>query len=180
MVFENILSILPTGTLINLIAAVIILLVGILIANVASKLIHRLLKELEANRLLKEQAKMRLPLDELAGSLVKYGLYLAALILALNQLGLANTTLRIILWALLLIFIIFVILAFKDIMPNMVAGFVLQQKGIIKKGNFIRIKNIEGRVVHMDLLELRLMTKNKEVVHMPNSYVMKHEIIKLA
>src|SRR3989344_4516088 len=118
MVFENILSILPTGTLINLIAAVIILLVGILIANVASKLIHRLLKELEANMLLKEQAKMRLPLDELAGSLVKYGLYLAALILALNQLGLANTTLRIILWALLLIFIIFVILAFKDIMPN--------------------------------------------------------------
>lgn len=166
--------------LINLIAAVIILAVGFIVARILSKLVKKVLSELETNKIAKEQAGVKFPIDDLVSRIVKYAIYITSVILALNQLGLASLMLKIILITLLVILVAIIILAFRDFVPNVVAGFLIYQRNMIKKGELIKIKNIEGRVIYIDLLEIRLMTKDKEVVHIPNSYIIKHELVKMA
>ena|SRR3989338_7114963 len=178
MALKDLFVISSTNGFINLIAALIILIVGFIVASILSKLTRKVLRDLETNKILREQAQVRLPIEEFISQAVKYVVYLVAVIWALNQIGLTTTVLQIILVTLLVIFIIFIILAFKDFIPNVVAGFIIYHKGTIKKGEQIRIKNIEGKVIHIDLTEIRLITKNKEIVHIPNSYVTKHELIK--
>ncbi|MBS3108415.1 mechanosensitive ion channel [Candidatus Woesearchaeota archaeon] len=179
MAFNDLFNISSSNLLINLIAAVIILIAGFILAGVLSKLLKKVLRELETNKILREQANVKLPVEEFLSAGLKFIIYLVAIIMALNQLGLTTTTLQIILGAILTVIIIFIILAFKDFIPNAVAGFLIYQKSMIKKGDLIRVKNIEGRVIHVDLLEIRVMTKNKDVVHIPNSYITKHEVIKM-
>lgn len=169
-----------SDNLINLIAAVIILAVGFIVARILSKLVKKILSELETNKIAKEQAGVKFPIDDLISRIVKYAIYITSVILALNQLGLASFMLKIILITLLVILVAIIILAFRDFVPNVVAGFVIYQRNMIKKGDLIKIKNIEGRVIYIDLLEIRLMTKDKEVVHIPNSYIIKHELVKMA
>ena len=147
MALKDFFNISSSNLLINLIAAVIILIVGFIIAGILSKLLRKVLRELETNKILKEQGGIKLPIEEFLSSGLKYVIYLVAVIMALSQLGLTTTTLQIILAAILVIIIIFIILAVKDFIPNAVSGFLIYQRNTIKKGDVIRIKNIEGKVL---------------------------------
>lgn len=180
MALREIFNVSSPNTLIHLIAAIIILIAGFILGSLLSKLTRKILNELETNKILKEQAGIRLPIEEFISRSIKYIVYLIAIIWALNQLGLTTRILEIILVTILVILVIFIILAVKDFIPNVVAGFLIYQKGIIKKGDVIRIKTTEGKVIHIDLLETRIITKNKEVVHIPNAYITKHELMKIS
>jgi small-conductance mechanosensitive channel len=97
--------------------------------------------------------------------------------MALNQLGLTTTLLYILLTIILVILVGFIILAFKDFIPNIVAGFMIHQKDKIKSGDKIKVKDIEGKVVHVNLVETRIITKKKDTVYIPNSMLTKNEVI---
>lgn len=166
------------GLVINLIAAVSIILVGLLAGYIVSKLTKRILHELELNKILKDEG-VKIPLEEIITSFVKYIIYFIALIFALSELGLETIIFSIILGTVLLIMISFIVLAFKDFIPNITAGFFIHQQGFIKKGDRIRVKEVEGIVMHIDLTEIRIKLDNGDLVYLPNSLILKNEITKI-
>lgn len=163
--------------MVKLIAAIAILLIGLIAARIISRIIKRILHELELNRILKEQAGVRLPIEEFISSLIKYLIYFIAVIWALAELGLQTVILYIILAIVLTILVSFIVLAFKDFIPNITAGFFIHQKNIIKKGDIIKIKDIEGKVKNISMVETTIKV-NGDTVYMPNSVLTKNEIIK--
>jgi len=164
------------GYLLRLAAAIVVILLGFIAARVLSKLTKKALHELETDRVLKEQAGVTIPIEEFLSSLVKYLTYFIAIIFALNQLGLTTFVLQIILFTFLAIFVGFIILAFKDFIPNITAGFYMHAKKLINEKDNIKFNGIEGKVLHVGLVETRILVKKKEVVYIPNSLLLKKEI----
>jgi len=165
------------GYIVRFIAAIVIILIGFIVARVLSRLTRKILHALETDKILRQQAGVKVPLEEFFTSIVKYLTYFAAVILALNQLGLTTVVLQIILFVALAILVGFIILAFKDFIPNITAGFFIHLKKIINEGDTIKFNTIEGKVVHVNLVETKVQTKNKDLVYIPNSLLTKKEII---
>jgi len=178
MVFEEVISYV-SNSIINLIGAILIVLMGIIIGKFFDKVIRRVLAELNTNKILKEEAGVKIPFEEFIGSIIKYLVYFAAVIMALNQLGITTIVLNIILGLILFLLIAFIVLAFKDFVPNLVSGLFLHQKREIKDGDRIRVDNIEGKIIHINLVETRVETKNGDVVYIPNSILTGKKVVKL-
>ncbi len=169
---------LPENFTLNLVASIVILVIGLLVGRFLSNLTKKVLQELELDRVLKEQARIKLPLTQLISSIVKYLIYVAAIIAALNQLGLKSFILNIVLGVIIIILVIFMILSLKDFIPNLVAGLFLFQKRNINPGEMIRVNNIEGEVLNITLFETKIRTRNHEIVYIPNSVLTKSIVIK--
>ena len=173
-VYNTILS----ETFLNIVAAIIIILFGLIFGGFFGKLIKKILKELEVNRILKEQTKKRIPLEEFLSSLVKYVVYFIAVVMALNQLGLTTVILYVILIVVLVLLIAFVILAVKDFVPNFISGFFIHQKRSINVGDKIKVREIEGKVVDINLVETKIKTPSGDFVYIPNSMLTKELFVK--
>jgi len=166
------------NTLLRGAAAVIILLAGLIIANILSKLTKKLLKEFEINKIFKTKLNVTLPVENIISGTLKYLIYFITIILSLNQLGIATQVLYIILIGILIIVIAIILLSIKDLIPNVISGFLIYKQKKIKVGDIIQIKELEGKIIEINLLETKIETKNKEVVHLPNLLVTKEKIIK--
>ena len=173
MPLENI-GLLISQRIIRLIAAAITLVFIVVIARFLSKLTKKVLSELEINKALKKQG-VRLSLEEIIPSLVKYIIYFTGVILALNELGITTWLINLVFIIILAGAIIFIILAIKDFVPNVISGLLLQHKKYMKKGDYIKVGNIEGKVIELTITEARLETNNKEIVIIPNSFLVKNK-----
>ena len=162
----------------NLIAGLVILLVGLVVGRFLGNLTRKVLHELELDRLLREQTRFKIPLEQLLGSLVKFVVYFIAIIFSLDQLGLQTAILNIILTIILIVMVVFMILAVKDFIPNLVSGLILHQKRNIKPGEKIEVNDIEGEVINITLIETKIRTKSGDIVYIPNSILTKNVVIK--
>jgi len=167
-----------SGWVLGLVAAIAIASVGIILGTILGKVVKRVLHEFEVNRVLRSQG-LTLPLEEFLSATVKYVTYLVGIVWALAELGLATRIMEILLAIIFLLIAIFVILAFKDFIPNIMAGFFLHQKGMISVGDYIRVKSVEGKVLEIDFIETRIRMKNGDVIMVPNSILTKNEVVKL-
>lgn len=167
------------GILIKLIAAVGILLIGILFGRIVSKLIKRGLKEIELNRILREYLNVKVDVEHFINNFVTYLIYFIAVVMALEQIGLTMTVFYIILGVVLIGVLIFVLMTIKDFVPNAAANIFIRRKKIIKEGEHIKIKNIDGKVIKMDLIETKLETKEGDIVFVPNVVFLKNEVVKV-
>ncbi len=158
MNIEDIFNVIFTGKATKVAQAIIILLLGILIARFVSKLIKKVLAELRTDKILKEEVGVKVPIEDFLSSVIKYLIYFVAIILALNYLGLAVTVLYIILIIVFVVIIILIILAFKDFMPNLSAGFFIYQKRNFKVGDEIELKGIKGKIININLVEIKIKT----------------------
>ncbi len=165
------------GWAIKLIAAIAIILIGLVAARIIHRILTKILQELELNRVLKEQVGIKIPVEEFIGSLTKYIIYFIVIIWALAELGLQTTVLYLLLALFLIIIISFIILAFKDFIPNITAGLFIHQKNLFKPGDVIKVKDIEGEVVSVSLVETILKVKS-DTVYIPNSVITKNELTK--
>ncbi|MFH1209227.1 MAG: mechanosensitive ion channel domain-containing protein [archaeon] len=171
-------SIQLSDPVIKVIVALVIIIFGLVFGRFLGKLTKKLLKELEVDRILKEQTRINFSVEDLLGSIVQYIIYIIAIIIALNQLGLTQTILYIVLGAILVIIIIIIILALKDFIPNIIAGFFIHQKSLISKGDRIKIKDVEGTILYVSLIETKIKTRTKDIVYIPNSLLIKNIVVK--
>jgi len=163
----------------NIISAVVILFVGFIIGKIAGKLVFRILHELGIDDIMKKAVGIEKPIEKLASSLAAYFIYFMALIMALNQLRITTTVLQMVVAAAMLLFIISFILAVKDFIPNMFAGIYIFKNRHVAEGEFIKVKGIQGKVTAITLLETKLRTKEGDTVCIPNSLLIKNEVIKV-
>ena len=110
----------------KLIVAVVILLIGFVIARIIGKVVQKLLHEVELNNIMKK-AGVKMNLEDILSHLVPPPLYFVTIIWSLNALGLTTTILNMISAAFLVLIIISILLAIKDLVPNLIAGFMIYQ-----------------------------------------------------
>ena len=175
---NQVLDIIVSGNLNRVIAAIVVLLIAFLVARVLGNLAAKVLGELKTNKILKESFGIRAPIEQIFGKGVYYLVLFIGVIVALNQLGLSTILLYIVLIIILIIIISFVILALKDFVPNVFASFWIHQKKIIETGDFIEFKDVSGKVIEINLTETRIETRDKEVVLVPNSLLLREKIKK--
>ncbi|MBU3942155.1 MAG: mechanosensitive ion channel family protein [Nanoarchaeota archaeon] len=168
-----------SGIFTKLVVAVIIVLIGLVAGKLLGKLIHKLLHEIELNKLIKKSAGIKISAEEIISFFVTYFIYFIFIVMALNQLGLTTVVLHMISGAILIIIIISIMLSIKDFMPNMFAGFFIHQKRFIKEGDIIKVDNIKGKIMHINLVETTIETKQGDIIYIPNSLLTKKTIVKV-
>ena len=163
---------------VNGISALVVLLIGIILARIFSKLAQKALAEIELDKIFKQATGMKTHLEKGVATFVLYLVYFLTFITVLDQLGITGYVIYMVSGAVLIIVILSLFLGIKDFIPNMMAGFSLYREGFLKKGDHIKIKDIEGKIVHMSLIEIRVETKKGDLINIPNSHLKKNEITK--
>ncbi len=167
-----------TDILIRILSAFLILILGTIATQIFSNILRKFIRGTEITKTLEEQLKLKLPLENYLSSFLKYLIYFVTIIIVLNQLGIPTKTLQIILIVLIILIAIFIILAFKDWLPNLISGFYVLRTQKVEKGDIIKIKGIKGKVIQVNLLETKIETNNNEVIFIPNSNLTKFELVK--
>lgn len=156
-------------------SAVIVLLIGFIIGKVAGRLTQRGLRELEINRILCK-AGIKFGMEEFLGHMIEYLIYFIAIVVALDQLGVTAIVLYIIIAAILIILAIAFLLSMKDFIPNFIAGILLGHRKLFNVGDTITAGSVSGKVKEIGLLETKLESKNKDIIHVPNANILRQEI----
>jgi small conductance mechanosensitive channel len=157
------------------VSAVILLLIGLIIGKVLGRLAQRGLREVELNRILKK-AGINFGMEEFIGHAITYLIYFIAVVLALDQLGVTAFVLYIMVAAILVIFAVAFILSIKDFIPNFIAGIRLNYKKLYSAGDTITVGSVSGKVKEIGLLETKLTNKSGDILHIPNSNIIRQEI----
>ena len=163
----------------NIVIAAIILLIGIIIGRISGRFLQKILKEIELNGILNKAANIQINAEDILSSFVTYFIYFIAAVMALSQIGIATEALNMIAAAVIIVIIISFFLGIKDFIPNFIAGARLHRKGRLKEGDKIRVKDMEGKIMHLNLVETRIMTKKGDIIYIPNTILTRYEVIKL-
>lgn len=161
-----------SGIMLNIIVAVLILLVGFIVGKLIGKLLKRAMHEAEIDSIL-SKAGFKINLEGKMSVLFEYTIYAAAAVIALNQMGIAATVLQALLLLIILLLIVFAFISLKDILPNVMAGFLIHKKKLLAKGERIEIQGISGKVEDVGWVETKIINKNKDIVYIPNSSFLK-------
>jgi len=165
-------------TLSRFVVAFVILLIGLIAGKLLGKLIHKILKEIELDKTIKSAVNVKLPLTEIISSIVTYLIYFIAIVMALDNLGVATQVLNIISIGVIVILILFIFLGMKDFIPNAISGMFLHKKKFINKGDNIKIDDVEGKVIYINLVETRIKTESGDIIYIPNSQMTSKKVIK--
>ena len=160
----------------NIVAAVVIILIGFIIGRVIGKLIRRILNEAEIDKIIKKTG-ISLSLEKSLSQVSEYGIYLITIIIALNQLGIMKILLYVLAVSILLIIVISLLLSIKDFIPNFIAGLAIKRRDLFKKGDRIKINGMSGIVSSLSFLETRLTTSKNDIIIIPNSIIMNSKIV---
>jgi len=142
----------------NLIAAVVILVIGIILSRGARRLINR-------------AGSKGLQSDGTAGALLKvvirYGILIICVIMILNVFGVNTTSLLAVLGAAG----VAVGLALKDTLGNIASGIIILFLGSCRKGEFIEFGSFMGTVKEINLFTTILETPDGIYISAPNSSI---------
>lgn len=156
------------------ISAFIILIIGLILGKLAGKFLRKILNQLKLNQILNSSTGVKSTFEETFSLALEYFIYFLALIFALDQLNITTTILNIISGALITFILISLLIAIKDFMPNLIAGiYILNRFKKLKQGITITINGITGKIKEISLVEIKLETKDKDIVYITNSNFLK-------
>ncbi|MFC1648261.1 mechanosensitive ion channel domain-containing protein [Nanoarchaeota archaeon] len=160
----------------TILIAIVILLIGLVAGKLISRFVKHLLHQLEADKTFKATTGWKFSIEKTISSFVEYFIYFIVIIMALEKIGITSAVLNMVAGIIILLVLISIVLAIKDFVPNMMAGLILKGKKEYKKGVKIQVKRIEGKIQEIGLLETRVLTSKKDIILIPNSIFVKHEI----
>ncbi|MEK6849001.1 MAG: mechanosensitive ion channel domain-containing protein [Nanoarchaeota archaeon] len=158
--------------------AVVYFLMGVVIAKLAERIIEWVLHELEVDNWLKK-AGLKFAFEQSIAALVKYVIYAVTIILVLDQLRITAPVLNIVAYGIGLLVLAGILLGFKDFVPNFVAGISIHRRGFVKEGDQIRVRDIEGEVRSVNLLDTRIKTSTGDIIFVPNAIMVKNEVMRV-
>ena len=168
-----------SGFMQDLVIAIVILLVGFVIGKIVGRIIEKTLKAIELDKNVTRFSGIKYSLSEVTGIIISYLIYIFVIILALNQLHLTTQILNIVAGIAIIVVLIALLLGIKDFIPNIIAGIAIHNKKHLEKGDYIKVKEVEGKITNMSLTETLIQTQSNEFIYMPNSAILKAEIIKI-
>ncbi|MBN2422641.1 mechanosensitive ion channel [Candidatus Woesearchaeota archaeon] len=171
----NYLDRLQFGFVSRLLLAFFIFLIGFIFGKTLGKLVYKILNEIELNKIIRNTSGMRLNLERFISVFLSYIIYIISLIAALAQLGVVNIVFYFFAATIFILIIISFFLMLKDFLPNLVTGIFVERK-LLKKGRSIKINNITGKIVKINLTNIHLKNKENELIIIPNTILIKSQI----
>jgi len=157
---------------INLIGAFAIVILGLVIARILSNVSRKVIQELETERIFKKiNAAISLKRD--IPFVIKLIIYFITLKLAIGQLGITASAIKTIILVIVIMLVLLIIFAFKDIFPNLISGILIKKRKTLRIQDTINIMNIKGNITKVRLLETEIITKEGDIIHIPNSLLEK-------
>lgn len=163
---------------VEIVIILLILLLGFIIGKVIGKLLQVILHELNFNAILNKGVGARIPAESIISGLVSYIIYFITFIIVLQRIGITDVVLRVIIIIVVIVVILFLVSGFRDILSNLIARFIVQRKFILRVNNKIKIKNLEGKIIRIEMLDIVIETKNKDLIYIPYSLLLKKEVTK--
>ena len=160
------------------VVALFILLVGLLLGRVVNRVVQKVMKKWKVDATLKKAIKIQVPLTDIISMGLMYIIFFVAVVMALENLGIATQVLNIISLGIVALLLFIIFLSVKDFLPNAVAGMFIHYKGFINQGDHIKVDDLSGKVVYLNLVETRIKKKNGDVIYLPNSRLTKSKVIK--
>ena len=148
---------------INLIVFIIIIFIGLVTSKVMFNIAKKSIKEFELARILKK-ADIRINPNDIIPRLIKYSILALAVITALNFTGTTLIFVRMIFSLMMILLAFYILISMKNLIPNIYYGIMAGKK--YRTGGMIKYKNIEGRIIGMNLAELQVNAK-KEIIYIP-------------
>jgi len=160
----------------TIVETLIILLIGLMITHLLARIIESILKGIELNKVLSTLLKTKIPAEQGVRIATVYLGTFITILFVLIQLGIASTILIILASAIILLVFLSLLFSVKDIIPNAISGIIIQKRKMVEKGMVIEVKGVVGTVIESSLLETRIETKKKEILHIPNSVLVRMEV----
>ncbi len=149
----------------KIIFSIILLITGLMIADFIGSLVRNFLT-MNVN---KKREKSRVTMAKMSETCLRISIYIVAIILSLNVLGLSTEALNILFGVVSLGFLVVVLVGSKDIVPNFVAGVHLQSK--ISVGDKLTLEHSDrtysGTVEKIGKITTTLADK-KDLTEVPN------------
>ena len=146
----------------RLMLALVVLLVGHLVARVARWVVQRMLRRVASE------------VQVFAGRLTYIGITIASLLWALAELNIYAAALTTLLGAITLA----VTLSTQDLAKNLVAGAFLLIERPFRRGDRITIRTFTGQISSIELRTTRLLAEENRLIVVPNTVVMSEIIVK--
>jgi small conductance mechanosensitive channel len=157
-----------------LLAAVIVF-VGLVVGKLVGRVLQKVLSELELDTHLRRMGLFGL--ERIISLGIQYLIYIVFVIWALQMVGLGAIVLNILSAGIIIIMLAALILSIRDLLPNAVAGLILSYKGYVKKDDWVEVENIAGRVLDIDLAEIKIETRAKDILYVPNSVFLRKRFL---
>ena len=155
--------------------ALITILVGFIIAKLASRIAKKVMVEAELNRIL--TAAGIKPLSDVLGTILEYLIYTATLLVVLQQFGLTSIVLGIIAVLAIVIIGFSLLLTLRDFIPNALVGFLIRKEMKRFLGKKVRIGAVVGRLENVGIVGS--VVKDKDEHYVPHLYSSKQKIKQL-
>jgi len=148
---------------VNIVAAVVILIIGMMIARIVANAANRLLRSRHIDA----------TVADFLSALVRYGIIAFTLIAALGRIGVQTTSVIAILGAAGLA----VGLALKDSLSNLAAGVLLVIFRHFRAGEFVDLGGIMGTVMNVQIFSTTLKSADGKMVVVPNGKIITGNIV---
>ncbi len=149
----------------NIIFALVIVILGIVIGDKAAGFVRYTCEEL------------KVPKYWIMGNMIRYLIYAIVIVIALAQLKISTDVLIIGIAVILAALGVTLILALKEIAPNMAAGFHLIHDTPFKIGDIVEIDGNEGVVDNIGLISTTIKAKEEKII-IPNSKFLENVVKK--
>jgi len=150
----------------NLILALLIFIVGIVVAEKVGDFVQGLAED------------EKVPRFWLLGNMVRYTIYLIVIIMTLSQLQISTEVLIIVTGSIFVALGVLVVVGMKDLAPNLVAGMHLLYEKNLNVGDTVRVGEYEGIIEDIGFVKSIVKKKDGEYVVIPNSDLMRSIVIK--
>ncbi|MCA9478443.1 MAG: mechanosensitive ion channel [Nanoarchaeota archaeon] len=158
----------------RLVVGIIIFLVGLIIARIASKITQKILRDFSLDGTVQKKTGIKTSFEKLISGSVFFLVMMIFLVISLNYIGITNVILNILSIAVIVIVTISLLLAIKDSVPNIIAYRAIRQKGELQEGDLITIENATGTIEEISLFQVRIR-KGTDIIYIPNSLFLKKE-----
>lgn len=159
----------------NVIAAVIILLLGIVAAEIIAGVVTITTKSSGFDDLLLDAGAVFTP-SALFSTIARYFVYAITFTIAITQIGFQASLLTMVVGAIViatvLFFLALLVYGVRDMMPDIFAGVFLRSSGLVKLGESIEVDGAKGKVKRIGVLTLSIADRNG-IVKVANSRVIK-------
>lgn len=153
---------LPT-VLLNIVAALLILLLGFVLAKLVGNLLRKFFHSISLDILLSKALKTRVKIAPIIAGLVSLIIYVASVIWALYQVGILTYVVQYLSMVIVVLILLSLLLSLKDALPNFFLGFILRRKLGLRLKKTISFDNITGIVKEVGLTAIIIETKSEKL-----------------
>ena len=171
-IFDNVFN----DVMVNILVALLIFFIGFIFGRLLGRIIKKVLRHMNTDYFMRNTLGIKLSVEDVLSVSTSYFVYMISFVMALNQLGLSTAILQMVIGGVIAIIVISVILSIKDFLPNMVAGLLIREKSFVAEGDVIRIKDIEGKVEELGLVETVIVNRHGDKIFIPNIVFTKNEV----